>query len=387
MKIDVQAGGAMPTVEQFLDIFEAMSRKDWSHFKDVADGVAEYERQKKHFGAAAKIREAAALVLARNADNESGEEFVLSGQNNSAPTFDLLRKSNLQHTDLSMPHWLEQELDSFFKEWEYRDRLKKEGISPRNTILLHGVPGCGKTVLAHHIANKLGRDIYTVRIDALVSSYLGETGSNIRKIFDFAKSNKCVLFLDEIDAIAKLRDDATELGELKRVVITLLQNIDTLTNENILIAATNHAHMLDPAIWRRFDIVWEMLPPKDDVRINFFKNSFDHFLNDPILREFIIKVTRGMTGAEIKRTINECKRKIILNPDLAEGEAYFLSVIDHLRRGERGGSLEKSEEIFSEVLLSLRTLYKKKYTFAKLEEVTGISHSTLHHKIKNRLNE
>ena len=376
----------MPTVEQFLDIFEAMSRKDWSHFKDVAEGVAEYERKKKHFSAAAKIREAAALVMARNANNGSGEEFMLSGQSNSAPPFDLLRKTNVQHPDLSIPHWLEQELGSFFKEWESRDRLQKEGIFPRNTILLHGVPGCGKTVLAHYIANQLGRDIYTVRFDALVSSYLGETGSNIRKIFDFAKSNKCILFLDEIDAIAKLRDDTTELGELKRVVITLLQNIDILSPETILISATNHAHMLDPAIWRRFDIVWEMLPPKDDVRINFFKNNFDLFLNDLTLKDCIITVTKGMTGAEIKRTINECKRKIILNPELAEGEAYLLAVIDHLRRGERGEALEKADEKLSEVLLALRKLYKKKYTFAKLEEVTGVPHSTLHHKIKNRSN-
>lgn len=367
----------MPTVEHFLDICEAVSRKDWGAFIDVAEAVAEFERKKKHFGAAAQIREAAALVVARNV---KAEEIILSDQSSSAPPFDLVRKSDSEIPDLSVPQWLQKELDSLFLEWKFKDKLEREGIIPRNTILLHGPPGCGKTALAQYIAGHLNREIYTVRFDALISSYLGETGSNIRKIFEFAKINRCILFLDEIDAIAKLRDDSSELGELKRVVIALLQNIDTLSNETILIAATNHPHMLDQAIWRRFDIVWEMLPPKDDIRIKFFESDFNDFACNPELRECILNVTRGMTGAELKRTINECKRKLILDANLVAAEAYLLAIVDHVRRGERGGSLDKSNNVLSEALLSLRKLNRKKYTYAKLEELTGISHSTLHHK-------
>lgn len=369
----------MPTVEHFLDIFEAMYRKDWKDIKSIADNVVEYERKKKNYSAAAKIKVAAALVVANNVREDS---FTMSSQSPSAPPIDLLKKTSFDVPSPSMPQWLAREVGFLFEEWKQREALKKENILPRNTILLHGPPGCGKTMLAQFIATQMGRDLYTVRFDALVSSYLGETGSNIRKIFDFAKANKCILFLDEIDAIAKLRDDKSELGELKRVVITLLQNIDTLPSESILIAATNHAHMLDSAIWRRFDIAWEMQPPKEDVRIEFFEKDFEEFLKDPITRNCIINVTKGMTGAELTRTINESKRKRLVDKNLEPIEAYLLAVIDHSRRGERSGNLDKSENIFVEIIDSLKKIYKKKYTYSKLEEITGIPHSTLHHKMR-----
>jgi len=371
----------MPTVEHFLDIFEAMSRKDWKDVKNIADNVAEYERKKKHFSAAAKIKEAAALVLANSTCDDS---FIMSGQNISAPPIDLLNKTSFKISSPSVPQWLAQELDYLFKEWKEKERLQEENILPRNTILLHGPPGCGKTMLAQFIANRMDRDVYTVRFDALVSSYLGETGENIRKIFDFARNNKCVLFLDEIDAIAKLRDDKSELGELKRVVISLLQNIDSLSSESILIAATNHAHMLDSAIWRRFDIVWEMLPPKDEIRIEFFKKDFEKLIQDPIVKNCIIDVTKGMSGAEITRTINESKRKVILNSTLEPIEAFFLAMVDHSRRGEYDSSLGKPENKLAVVVNCLRKIFRKKYTYTKLEEITGIPHSTLHHKMKNK---
>ena len=373
----------MPTVEHFLDIFEAMSRKDWNDIKDIADNVAEYERKKKHYSAASKIKEAAALVIANNMREDS---FTMSGQSLSAPPIDLLEKTSFDVASPSMPQWLAREVGFLFKEWEQRELLKEENILPRNTILLHGPPGCGKTMLAQFVANQMGRDLYTVRFDALVSSYLGETGANIRKIFDFARANKCVLFLDEIDAIAKLRDDKSELGELKRVVITLLQNIDSLSSESLLIAATNHAHMLDSAIWRRFDIVWEMQPPKEDVRIEFFEKDFESFIQNPIMRSCIIDVTKGMSGAELTRTINESKRKRLVDNSLEVIEAYLLAMIDHSRRGEHNGNSEKPENNFLEAVSFLRKIYKKKYTYSKLEEITGISHSTLHHKMKGNCN-
>lgn len=373
----------MPTVEHLLDILEATSRKDWKDIKDIADTVAEYERNKKHYTAATKINEAAAIVMAANASNGS---FTTSRQSQTAPPIDLLNKTSVDVSAPLMPKWLEREVVFLFEEWEQQALLKEEDILPRNTMLLHGPPGCGKTMLAQYVANKMGRDLYTVRFDALVSSYLGETGSNIRKAFDFVRANKCVLFLDEIDAIAKLRDDKSELGELKRVVIALLQNIDSLSSDSFLIAATNHAHMLDSAIWRRFDIVWEMQPPKEDVRIEFFEKDFGTFIHDPVIRNCIVAVTTDMSGAELNRTINESKRKRILDSSLEHVEAYLLAIIDHCRRGEHSGDSDKSENNFLGAVSYLRKVYKKKYTYSKLEKITGIPHSTLHHKVKGNCN-
>lgn len=374
----------MPTVEHFLDIFEAMSRKDWKDIQNIADNVAEYERKKKHYAAATKIKEAVAIALANNAYDDS---FIMSSQIVSAPPIDLLKKDSFDVSCPSVPQWLTQELNLFFDEWGQRELLHAKGIFPRNTILFHGPPGCGKTMLARYVAKRMDRDLYIVRFDALVSSYLGETGENIRKIFDFAKTNRCILFLDEIDAIAKLRDDRSELGELKRVVISLLQNIDSLSPESLLIAATNHAHMLDSAIWRRFDIVWEMLPPKDELRIEFFRRDFGEFLIDPVIKTCIVDVTKGMSGAELTRTINESKKRRILNPALEIIEAFLLAMIDHSRRGEYSESSDRADNKLVEVIEYLRMMFKKKYTYNKLEEITGIPHSTLHHKIKSNGND
>ena len=127
-----------------------------------------------------------------------------------------------------------------------------EGLATSLSFLMYGPPGTGKSRLARYIAQELGLDLYVARLDGLISSFLGSTSKNIRALFDFAAKTPCVLFLDEFDAIAKLRGDSQELGELKRVVNSFIQNLDTLGNQSIVIAATNHQELLDSAIWRRF---------------------------------------------------------------------------------------------------------------------------------------
>ena len=126
------------------------------------------------------------------------------------------------------------------------------GLTTSLSFLMYGPPGTGKSRLARYIAQELGLDLYVARLDGLISSFLGSTSKNIRALFDFAAKTPCVLFLDEFDAIAKLRGDSQELGELKRVVNSFIQNLDTLGNQSIVIAATNHQELLDSAIWRRF---------------------------------------------------------------------------------------------------------------------------------------
>jgi len=143
-------------------------------------------------------------------------------------------------------------VDRFLRLCREASGLLSSGVRFSPSMLIYGPPGCGKTHLARHIAAELGLPLVTSRADGLISSYLGSTSKNIRQLFEYAASKPCVLFLDEFDALAKRRDDAHEMGELKRVVIGLLQNIDALGQDHVLLAATNHEHLLDPAVWRRF---------------------------------------------------------------------------------------------------------------------------------------
>ncbi|MCK9547388.1 MAG: ATP-binding protein [Sphaerochaeta sp.] len=162
---------------------------------------------------------------------------------------------------------VEWEVSQFVEGYERRDLLLAQGIEVQHTMLLYGPPGCGKSTVASLIASSIGLPLVTARLDGLVSSLLGSTAKNIRKVFDYVSRQQCILFLDEFDVIAKLRDDKNELGELKRVVNSLIQNIDALGSSTILLAATNHENLLDPAIWRRFSRVLHLdYPAQEEMR-------------------------------------------------------------------------------------------------------------------------
>ncbi len=153
------------------------------------------------------------------------------------------------------------------------NELRANGLEPRNRLLLVGPPGNGKTSLAEAIAAELGRLFLVVRYDGLIASYLGETASRLRRVFEIAQSMPCVLFFDEMDAIAKERGDANETGEIKRVLTSLLTQIDELPATCLLIAATNHPQMLDEAVWRRFQIRLELPTPSDADIQAYFKEA------------------------------------------------------------------------------------------------------------------
>jgi len=131
---------------------------------------------------------------------------------------------------------------------------------------LYGPPGCGKTSIAEALAGKLGRILVTIRVESVISSYLGETGTNLRRVMDFAAKGAYVVLFDEFDSLAKDRDDPADHGELRRVVNAMLQLIDRYRGPSILIAATNHSQVIDDAMWRRFDEVLEVpLPDREQV--------------------------------------------------------------------------------------------------------------------------
>lgn len=197
------------------------------------------------------------------------------------------------------------------KEFRRADDIRRHGLSVRSKLLFCGPPGCGKTLCAEVFAAELGLPMFLVKLDRLISSYLGETAANIRKTFEFARKQPCVLFFDEFDALARSRDDTGEHNELRRVVNSLLLFIDRMQPRGFLIAATNLDDSLDPAIWRRFDeVLWFEKPDKVMVERYLrqkFKNVATGF--DPVGRaEELI----GFSFAEIERIVVQAIKAMII---------------------------------------------------------------------------
>lgn len=203
-------------------------------------------------------------------------------------------------------------VDEFLSIYGMKEVFGRHDVPIPNKLVLYGPPGTGKTLTAFHIASSLNLPLVMVRLDAIIHSHLGETGSNIRKIFDYARSAPCVLFLDEFDAIARTRETNDEVKEMARAVNSLLQCLDEFDGDSVLIAATNLADQLDHAIWRRFDTKIRYDMPDDESRGRFIRMLLGDFERE----EDIFETADGMLGscsfADLEQIVLKAKRKAII---------------------------------------------------------------------------
>jgi len=228
----------------------------------------------------------------------------------------LLRKELPVFHDFE-PVWgneMQDQLDIIWKESSLRPILVKEGISPTRSVLFTGPPGVGKTLAAKWIASQLNSELLILDLSTVMSSFLGRTGNNLRNVLDYAKSCNAILLLDEFDAIAKTRDDNTELGELKRLVTVLLQEIDNWPEDHLLIAATNHPQILDNAVWRRFDVVIPFPLPgitEIDQVIKLYLNSNYCSLKEEDLT-ILSYLFKGTSFSDIEKQLLRIRRNAIV---------------------------------------------------------------------------
>lgn len=218
---------------------------------------------------------------------------------------------------------MEETINGLLEEWLNAEALKAVGVEPTRSLLIYGPPGSGKTLTAHFIAERLGLPLVTARIDGLISSFLGTTARNIANLFDFANRYACLLLLDEFDALAKLRDDPQEVGEIKRVVNTLLQNLDLRRDHGLTIAITNHDRLLDKAVWRRFETHINIGEPDAASREQLIARFLKPVPADDSIVHIFSYCLAGRSGADIERTCASVKRALALGSEAHNGPGLF----------------------------------------------------------------
>jgi SpoVK/Ycf46/Vps4 family AAA+-type ATPase len=250
-----------------------------------------------------------------------GEELTLKtsipvDKETSTPLAEIFFPDDLPEKAPMFDENIQLAIQSIVNEWSKFDKLMEINATPASSCLIYGEPGTGKTHLAKWIAKQIGLPVVLARLEGLMSSYLGTTSRNIGNLFSFANRYKCILLLDEFDAIAKLRNDPQEVGEVKRVVNTLLQSLDSRHEKGFTIGVTNHESLLDPAIWRRFDIQVEIPKPSPEVLVKLLNNFVAPLKFDESEIKFLAWCLDGSSGADAEMLSKWLKRAYVLEKEI-----------------------------------------------------------------------
>jgi len=286
---------------------------DTDAFRETSQRVIEEERQKQHHLLANDLERI--LYGTTPASGRSASSARLTAPTDRERNLPLLsiREPLRRVDDVVLSDETHSTLEELLQEHHHTERLASYGLRAADRLLFYGPPGCGKTLTSEVIASELGMPLAIVRIDAVVSSYLGETASNLRKVFEFAATHSVVLLFDEFDALAKERADESEHGELRRVVNAVVQMMDEYAGNSVLIAATNHESILDSAIWRRFEEILHFEQPN----LEQLRRLLTLKLRG-VRREFepddakVATLFKGMSHADVERVLRRAIKAMIL---------------------------------------------------------------------------
>lgn len=255
----------MSRADLLVNLVKAGSQGDQQLFRTTVEAMAAEERAKRHHQLANKLEENLRSASARSKPAEIVRTF---DGGHGGLLFEVEPRRTLQ--SLFLEEATQQACQELVEEQQRRDILRSYGLEPRHRVLLSGPPGNGKTSVAEAIATGLMVPLFVVRYEAVVGSFLGETSSRLKRLFDFVRTHHCVLFFDEFDTLGKERGDTHETGEIKRVVSSLLLQIDALPSHVVVITATNHAELLDRAVWRRFQVRLALPSPTEAQKEDWF---------------------------------------------------------------------------------------------------------------------
>jgi SpoVK/Ycf46/Vps4 family AAA+-type ATPase len=299
----------MARSDLLVSLVRAGASGDTAMLRSTVEAMMAEERAKSHHIVADRLQRALQAVAvtpppfnpSKNIQND-GKDIIL----------EVTPAVELEDLLLTLP--AKNEAKQLIEEHLRADVLRANGYEPRHRVLLSGPPGNGKTSFAEAIAEGLSLPFFVVRYDALVGSYLGETNVRLRNLFDYVKTRPCVLFFDEFDSIGKERGDTHETGEIKRVVSFLLMQIDQLPSYVLTIAATNHAELLDRAVWRRFQSKIDFPRPSNTDLSVYIQRIMESWPEMPEMSPTVLSGKLNATSyAEVKDFCQNVRRRHILS--------------------------------------------------------------------------
>ena len=304
----------MANADQLKALLQSHLEGDNARFYSVAIQVAAYEAKRGHGKLAEELRalvdqaKAKRLVLNTSIKNP----LPASKPNSELTNLFSISYPKLRLNDMVLNAELNQQLNRILREQRYAAEILSHGLSPRRKLLLVGPPGNGKTMTASVLAGELGLPLFQVRLDGLITKFMGETATKLRQIFESTYQNKGIYFFDEFDAIGSQRGLANDVGEIRRILNSFLQMIEQDDSHSLIIGATNHPDILDNALFRRFDdLLYYELP--DEIHIaNMLKSRLSHMAVKNISWKRLANKALGLSYAELTRVANEAMKSALI---------------------------------------------------------------------------
>ncbi|HZG84865.1 AAA family ATPase [Paenibacillus sp.] len=308
----------MARADLLKKLFRSYKFNDNESFIKAAELIIDEERKKNHLVLADELKR---ILYSEHLSKPKSISVLQTTQpkdlDKNAPLFEVKFPDKF-FNDLIVAEDIKENLMDILKDYLHWDALVSNGLKPNNKLLFYGPPGCGKTITAEALAGELGLPLLYIRFDAVISSFLGETSTNIRKIFDYASSGSWIIFFDEFDAIGRSRADDGENSEIKRVVNAFLQLMDNFTGRSIIVAATNYEKVLDHALWRRFtEIIKFDLPTADSIH-KLLLTRLSRFAGPEQKLVELSNELCGYSQADIERVCQNVLKRCIM-----EGRTYY----------------------------------------------------------------
>ena len=334
--------GIMANGDQLKALLRSYADGDDKHFYAVAMQLAAHEAKQGHGRLAEELRELIDAAKARRWGTDAGAAIPINRPKGEMASLLAVTYPSRRLSDMVLSPPVLDSLHRVLKEQRHLSKLRSHGLHPRRKLLLVGPSGTGKTMTASALAGELGIPLFVVRLDALITKFMGETATKLRQIFDAVTSTRGVYFFDEFDAIGSQRGMANDVGEIRRILNSFLLMIEQDDSNSVIIAATNHPDILDEALFRRFDDVVEYDVPRSDEVLTLLRMRLGRYLKSSKALSDFAGDAQGLSHAEIARAVDDAlKDAVMLDSDSIPVDA--LSALLRQRQAARRRAAEPKE--------------------------------------------